>query len=970
MGPARREFRASTVMKIQWGQQMRRSSFEPFAEVRGFGFALVLALACLSGGCSLFTPEADSPPVESELPLAGVSEVPPGAVAEEPPGDAEELLALLREIDQAGDDRTTVSLALRRSMDVMGPAQKLEFFGKNFPSSSMGDWGNFWFPRFTLTRAIEECDVVVRAIVEEVRFDWDAHYERVLEQTSSVFGSFGQWWVTIPAVVTLRISEHYPLEPSLAGTALKLPMEFHQDHLSELEAGKEYLIALRLDRNGDLGFLPHGYVEGIYPMDAEADKVGMLRGVEQGPPDNIKYPNMNIASLIYGIEAHSVTVDEAWNIVSERYDRIVLGVPPDEAEGDFHLMQLRGGSLDEAEEAITFFWENPVAEPTATELAEAIEHQYENLLAAVAAGEKKGSLVRRFNEFVSKAGRLINPPEDDAAVARLFELYIRDRDNDGDLHRTQPPPDGELFREHGLQFIGRGFYVTLARLVLNQASPERVDRIRTLLARPPVESRDSSKWQRYVIDMIGTTDGEDIDALLLGILETPREYGLSSLSESRQVWEALATRGRPEIYDYLADILPRLDEFPVEFVPSNDGPPIFYGKPSDDIVLFAVSALRILAQGEVKRGESLELLVEIQERGLTETSYWVVQLLTEEDAHLIARLVQYIDDPETDAEGLIPVLIPASNRDVDPKTMSSALLALRAVGRLADASEVAMRRLEWVTEGSESVFPTGEDPEGREVTAIQYRLMPSSFFIESAALRTDPAADALLLKLTDEAFMKERIPNLGDQFWGFDEGRIIRDYVIVPAIFWLARSGDERAVPRLKELYKSDDIVVKIAAALGLHYLGDDSASELIEKIADGSYIELPEIQDRWGMDTTGLEAIITPMLGPLRSPQIEDLLNAHILSGLDNVEMIAFEGNYVSSAGLRYIRETNSDLMAGLVENLGRREADRRGQAYKLLVGMTGETFGYVPERPIVAQEDALMRWQHYAAEIMVGGG
>ena len=72
------------------------------------------------------------------------------------------------------------------------------------------------------------------------------------------------------------------------------------------------------------------------------------------------------------------------------------------------------------------------------------------------------------------------------------------------------------------------------------------------------------------------------------------------------------------------------------------------------------------------------------------------------------------------------------------------------------------------------------------------------------------------------------------------------------AVLAFAKLGGESVVPRLKELYESKDMYIKILAAVALYSLGDDTGYELLEHFVNRTERSIPEIEMRWHIDMHG----------------------------------------------------------------------------------------------------------------------
>ncbi|MHC4647033.1 MAG: HEAT repeat domain-containing protein, partial [Planctomycetota bacterium] len=179
------------------------------------------------------------------------------------------------------------------------------------------------------------------------------------------------------------------------------------------------------------------------------------------------------------------------------------------------------------------------------------------------------------------------------------------------------------------------------------------------------------------------------------------------------------------------------------------------------------------------------------------------------------------------------------------------------------------------------------------------------------------------------------------------------------AIMAYAKLAAENAIERLRELYASNDYYVRIAAAVSLYYLGDDSGYDLLEHFVNHTERSIPAIEARWHVDMHGGKPFHEAILY-LRSPLTEDLFLERLRNGVGNGDKEA----------LAIARSHQPEILPVLVEHLNSRGRTTRKNANQMLRQLTGKDFGFDPGKFAFRQAEAIEQWrsyiEHYPADTL----
>jgi len=175
------------------------------------------------------------------------------------------------------------------------------------------------------------------------------------------------------------------------------------------------------------------------------------------------------------------------------------------------------------------------------------------------------------------------------------------------------------------------------------------------------------------------------------------------------------------------------------------------------------------------------------------------------------------------------------------------------------------------------------------------------------------------------------------------------------AIMALARLGGDSAIERLRELYASNDYYMRIAAAVSLYYLGDDSGYDLLEHFVNHTERSVPGIEMRWHVDMHGGEPFHAALLY-LRSPKTDQLFIGRLRNGVGDKDIEA----------LVIAEAYKAEVLPILVEHLSSRNRTTRENAYDMLKGLTGKNFGFDPCRFVGQQEESIEKWRSYVEQYL----
>jgi HEAT repeat protein len=752
-----------------------------------------------------------------------------------------------------------------------------------------------------LSRIVEACDFVVGVRVEQVDLDVSDIKAAIIHKQRNQLSIYSG--APIKTTVQLRVLEVYPPLPSNVGEKIRFTPVFNSEDINLLEEGKEYLIALS-HRNGL--FWLQRWNRGVYPVDPNSTEVANLR--------NGRMP-----------------LDEVWEFIMDSYDAIHEGTLPSAEVFDYWVAKLQSDDMTNCLTAIEYF--NTLPEPAAP--AELVVDAMERFLGGrivdsdkdvVNAGLRRDCLAVETLELLSEVA-------DEPTVERMVALYEQDvSSGQGIFHE-------EMSRYDGTGSVPESI-VKMLKFVLERPGPERRERFLSLLSqllgRAGEETWRRQECVRWVLeavgDDLGKVEGADIDALVLDMLENPASFDISTFYSLSFVWKAAQARGLPEFGAYLEQFLA---DPPMQISDA------WHGE----------HAIGAYARKTMGRKEAIQYVAGLYEQGKISTNAVMDvmnELLEPQDIEFVWLLSEAVKRdwwmaPILAAEVLPdPCLVPALRQALEREEPGRGMLlqALFACGEEEQAIEMALAFVQrhFDEQGAETAGKPYDDYDLRATI---------KFLGASGDVSAIPAIEYFVPDDMDE-------PLSGS----INEPRNI-------PIQALARLGGESAVARLKNLYDSQDILVRLLAALSLYYLGDDTGYELLEHFVNGTERSIPEVEMHWGRSWSLAEVFHRPLLY-LRSADTDALLLESLGHHGFPHEDIGGTGNDSRYYAYAFAKEYKHQILPILVEQLFSNDGKVRESADGLLRRLTGQNFGFQPDKFVFQQTEPIERWRSYVEDYL----
>jgi hypothetical protein len=450
----------------------------------------------------------------------------------------------------------------------------------------------------------------------------------------------------------------------------------------------------------------------------------------------------------------------------------------------------------------------------------------------------------------------------------------------------------------------------MIRLALKHPDPKRRERFLSLFSQLLEEAGSEDGRLNMLFEAIskelGKTEGADIDELLMDMLEDPAAFGISEFYHLSLVWKAVANRDLPQFGAYLEQFL--------------SDPPM---RMSD--TWHAEDAIRTYVR---KTGDRKHAILQ-----------YVVDLLQPQDTEFIPFLREALPNDHGIATVIADVLpdpcfIPVLRAELEKEVNGELLGALFACGQEQEAIGIALAGFENPI-SDDHPYLIDHNPEG----------------VRSHLQRT-------IIQFLGTTGDESLLPFIR-QFAGHGPKR--------EAVLALGRLGSESAIPRLRELYESEDIDIKvrIATALSLYCLGDDTGYELLQHFANGTARSLPQIHPMGG-HWIWHQIFEKPALY-LRSPRTDELLLQSFRSSYFCPCTFYAIAHKVGSGMCAFAREYEREVLPVLVDQLSNRNPATRKYVNALLKHLTGEDFGFRPEKFVLQQTDAIDRWRTYVGDYLV---
>ncbi len=289
----------------------------------------------------------------------------------------------------------------------------------------------------------------------------------------------------------------------------------------------------------------------------------------------------------------------------------------------------------------------------------------------------------------------------------------------------------------------------------------------------------------------------------------------------------------------------------------------------------------------------------------------------------------------------VPILSKAIEKDYS----GDLAWALHACGREEEAVEIACER----------VRDYVNDPNAQELSPAQRYSMWRTIRLLGTS-DSEAASDLLEVLTYPDVFSGVRAEHLH---------RSVQEYtgpwaerLQSTAITTFARVAGARATERLREVYATtESCYVRIATALSLYYLGDDSGYDLLEHFIKHGERSVPEIEKLWQAHISWGRPFHETLLY-LRCPRIEELFLERLRNGVREVDMRALA---IASARER-------EVLPILVEHLNSGSRVTRNEANEMLKRLTGQDFEFSPWRyPLAGKQiEAFECWRAYVDEYL----
>jgi HEAT repeat protein len=634
-------------------------------------------------------------------------------------------------------------------------------------------------------------------------------------------------------------------------------------------------------------------------------------------------------------------LDDAWEFMMDTYDSIHYGTLPSDQILDYWLAKLQSDNITDCWTAVEYFSTLRELPVPPSVLIDVIEQHFDALLklyGALIAHEEKRSVtsddawkavyrpivgdIHREISFLAETLELLIPVADEPAIERMLGLYEQEVSSPNsifNLSKEKSRYDWEAPRP----LIPR-----IVQLALNHPGPKRRERfLRLVSCRPLPKLLDRS----MLVAELGRTDGEDIDRLLMDMLCDPATFGINHSSElHRFLWKTMARRGQPEFREYLEQFVADPNESDLaKFKDYNPEHFRYVVRGAQDLFnkYYATPA-----EKENARRQRLEDLVEQYRDGDSSVMASIAELIQADDEEFRPFFCEQTDALEADVAITIaaklpdPCFIPVLRKTLEKRVTSDLLAVMSACGAQEEAIQMGVAKLEKAADGWIIRFlgTTGE---------------------------------VSVLPIIEEFTREQVIELYRDETWR----SYTASHLQQSAVLALGRLGQKSAVGRLRELYESEhtDIMARIAAALSLYYLGDDTGLELLEHFVNNTERNIPEVEMRWGVDLSTGRAFQAPIATYLRSPRADVLLLERLRDGLGSND-----GRWILSS--TFFKDYERQILPIIVDHLSSTDRRTRKYANEILTGVTSQDFGFQPEKFVGQQTEAIERWRNYVDDYL----
>jgi hypothetical protein len=865
---------------------------------------------------------------------------------------AEQLLKLSNDSSKTTFDVNIVKVALQQALKKL-PPEKVILIAKDFAKSKSGNSGGMLggrgmaapvhpvsdfsgSPRKTFPEVVEESNLFVHARLANIEINVDDIITALIdkEQYSRLEDYMSKYRVT----VQLDVLDTLPKNALKKGSMFKVPAVIYDNQLNAIKENTEYFFAMFKNSGKEPKFLE--YFSGIYPAD-------------YNKPATV----------------------ELWQFFCDAQDILLSGKKPTQETIDYWVSRLNGETFSLALEYMDVL---PDESLPAGAIMDAMENKYKDLIAQVQ---------QNYNEAVAK-GQANIPIYEDGQASRLssnnaplfdksMNLLLRAGDKSS-INRMLTLFNGDI--ELGNKSIfwrridNRNFRPLIVRLIIASQEGNIGNRLMETYLKyksTPLVNQFGGSNPSYMsqyqgsmllndmLDQAAANAIDDIQPIALMLLEKPSDFGQDT-SMIKKIWNILAKSTSYNIRPHLEKFLTSADLSDIGVNPSPNSLSVF------DFEMAAFDSLASLP--EANRPSHKELLS------------WLLTIYTRNKDNsncrysINDRLRNILRPQDTE---FLPVLVDCLGMDYRPNTANytgSIIAEIMPDPNLIPFINAAIAKIpnnSDIVSLLEALYACGAKDEAvtKALEVLALPLRQERYY----DLFTDMYRNAELLLFLGKTQRTELIPLIEgytqqsyiDHYFEVykqfnDPSSRMRYYSLIDfqqrAIMALTRLGGRSTIPRLRQLYQSSDIRIKVVSALALYYNGDKTGEQLVRRFVDGTYRDIPEIDMRWGIDLSDGKLFQDIISSYLRNNLTDALWMEKLTRYLDRADSSNFSSGF--------FKEHKKDILLILVSQLDNRNRTIRGFANEMLQKITGRDVGFLPDRYHGQQEEKIQNWLTYVAE------
>lgn len=217
-----------------------------------------------------------------------------------------------------------------------------------------------------------------------------------------------------------------------------------------------------------------------------------------------------------------------------------------------------------------------------------------------------------------------------------------------------------------------------------------------------------------------------------------------------------------------------------------------------------------------------------------------------------------------------------------------------------------------------------------------------------------------VLRVINEYTRPEYVEHYQELFEKFGESQIgelqrgdwAMSSFLQKGIMALARLGGESAIPKLHQFYETGNIRIKIVSAMALYYLGDTTGEQLIREFVEGTYLDDPVIDMRWGQDMSDGTVFQDIISSYLRNDRTDALWLEKMSYYLDRAD---------TDVNSNFFNDYKPEILRIAANQLDNKNRAIRGYALTILHNATEQNFGFDPEKYHGLQDDIIQQWRDY---------